>query len=287
MKRIKQAALSLLLLLCLLLSACGTAAPAPSFDLEDIPEFSGEPYVVLQDNQPGFSQEDFTTDSFETYSSLDLLGRCGTAYANIGLDLMPTEERDSIGQVKPSGWQTVRYSFVDGQYLYNRCHLIGYQLTAENANTQNLITGTRYLNTEGMLPFENQVASYVEGTGRPVLYRVTPVFIGEELVARGVLMEALSTEDGGDGVRFCVFCYNVQPGVAIDYTDGSSTEAKTGPQQTNEAGLEYILNTNTKKFHKPDCQSAQDMSETNKQTFTGSREWLIDQGYEPCQRCQP
>ena len=189
--------------------------------------------------------------------------------------------------VRPSGWQTVRYSFVDGQYLYNRCHLIGYQLTAENANTQNLITGTRYLNTEGMLPFENQVASYVEGTGRPVLYRVTPVFIGEELVARGVLMEALSTEDGGDGVRFCVFCYNVQPGVAIDYTDGSSTEAKTGPQQTNEAGLEYILNTNTKKFHKPDCQSAQDMSETNKQTFTGSREWLIDQGYEPCQRCQP
>ena len=202
---------------------------------------------------------------------------------------MPTEERGSIGMVRPSGWQTVRYSFVDGQYLYNRCHLIGYQLTAENANTQNLITGTRYLNTEGMLPFENQVADYVEETGRPVLYRVTPVFIGEELVARGVLMEALSTEDNGAGVRFCVFCYNVQPGVAIDYADGSSTEAAATPtpQQTSEVGPVYILNTSTKKFHKPGCQSVQDMSEKNKQTFTGSRETLIGQGYEPCQRCQP
>ena len=300
-RRIKSSLLSLLVLLCTLFgAACSpvqappasntaeTAAPqADHFEYAAVPAYAGEPYAVINGNQPFFTEEDMAPIQEESYAELDDLGRCGVAMALVSPRTMPTSERGSIGMVRPSGWQTVRYSFVDGQYLYNRCHLIGYQLTAENANTQNLITGTCYLNTEGMLPFENQVASYVEGTGRPVLYRVTPVFIGEELVARGVLMEALSTEDGGDGVRFCVFCYNVQPGVAIDYTDGSSTEAKTGPQQTNEAGLEYILNTNTKKFHKPDCQSAQDMSETNKQTFTGSREWLIDQGYEPCQRCQP
>ena len=217
----------LLLLLCAALSGCGQllqAAPS-SLSLEDVPPFSGEPYVVLQDNQPGFSQEDFTTDSFETYSSLDLLGRCGTAYANIGLDLMPTEERDSIGQVKPSGWQTVKYDIVDGKYLYNRCHLIGYQLSGENANEQNLITGTRYLNVEGMLPFENMVADYVQETDNHVLYRVTPIFEGDELVARGVLMEALSVEDDGEGICFNVYCYNNQPGVIIDYATGESQAA--------------------------------------------------------------
>ena len=214
----------LLLLLCAALSGCGQllqAAPS-SFSLEDVPPFSGEPYVVLQDNQPGFSQEDFTTDSFETYSSLDLLGRCGTAYANIGLDLMPTEERDSIGQVKPSGWQTVKYDIVDGKYLYNRCHLIGYQLSGENANEQNLITGTRYLNVEGMLPFENMVADYVQETGNHVLYRVTPIFQGTELVARGVQMEAESVEDQGEGICFNVYVYNDQPGITIDYATGES-----------------------------------------------------------------
>ena len=265
-----------------------TADAYAAVDLTQIPEYTGSPYTVINDNEPEFGTDDFTTEAFEDYSELDDLGRCGVAYANICQEIMPTEKRGAIGMVKPSGWHTVKYpELIKDRYLYNRCHLIGFQLAGENANTKNLITGTRYLNVEGMLPFENMVADYVKETGNHVLYRVTPVFIGEELVARGVLMEALSTEDGGDGVRFCVFCYNVQPGVAIDYTDGSSTEAKTGPQQTNEAGLEYILNTNTKKFHKPDCQSAQDMSETNKQTFTGSREWLIDQGYEPCQRCQP
>lgn len=304
MKRtIKSSLLSLLVLLCALFgAACSPAQPLPAptaaettapqadhFEYADVPAYTGEPYAVVNGNQPFFTEEDMSPIQEESYAVLDDLGRCGVATALVSPRTLPTEERGSIGMVRPSGWQTVRYSFVDGQYLYNRCHLIGYQLTAENANTQNLITGTRYLNTEGMLPFENQVADYVEETGRPVLYRVTPVFIGEELVARGVLMEALSTEDNGAGVRFCVFCYNVQPGVAIDYADGSSTEAAATPtpQQTSEVGPVYILNTSTKKFHKPGCQSVQDMSEKNKQTFTGSRETLIGQGYEPCQRCQP
>ncbi len=304
MKRtIRCSLLSLLVLLCTLFGAsCSpaqtlpastaavTAAPqAEHFEYSDVPAYAGEPYAVVNGNQPFFTEEDMAPIQEESYAELDDLGRCGAAMALVSPRTMPTEERGSIGMVRPSGWQTVRYSFVDGQYLYNRCHLIGYQLTAENANTQNLITGTRYLNTEGMLPFENQVADYVEETGRPVLYRVTPVFVGEELVARGVLMEALSTEDNGADVRFCVFCYNVQPGVAIDYADGSSREAESTPtpQQTSEAGSVYILNTSTKKFHKPDCQSVQDMSEKNKQEFTGSRESLIGQGYEPCQRCRP
>lgn len=304
MKRtIRCSLLSLLVLLCTLFGASCSPAQAPPvsntaitaapqaehFEYAAVPAYAGEPYAVINGNQPFFTEEDMAPIQEESYAELDDLGRCGVAMALVSPRTMPTEERGSIGMVRPSGWQTVRYSFVDGQYLYNRCHLIGYQLTAENANTQNLITGTRYLNTEGMLPFENQGADYVEETGRPVLYRVTPVFIGEELVARGVLMEALSTEDNGAGVRFCVFCYNVQPGVAIDYADGSSTEAAATPtpQQTSEVGPVYILNTSTKKFHKPGCQSVQDMSEKNKQTFTGSRETLIGQGYEPCQRCQP
>ena len=276
----------LLLLLCAALSGCGQllqAAPS-SFSLEDVPPFSGEPYVVLQDNQPGFSQEDFTTDSFETYSSLDLLGRCGTAYANIGLDLMPTEERDSIGQVKPSGWQTVKYDIVDGKYLYNRCHLIGYQLSGENANEQNLITGTRYLNVEGMLPFENMVADYVQETGNHVLYRVTPIFQGTELVARGVQMEAESVEDQGEGICFNVYVYNDQPGITIDYATGESWQEGAEPQSGETT---YILNTNSHKFHDPDCSSVSGMSTANRQEYTGSREDLIAQGYTPCGQCNP
>ncbi len=210
--------------------------------------------MVLQDNQPGFSQEDFTTDSFETYSSLDLLGRCGTAYANIGLDLMPTEERDSIGQVKPSGWQTVKYDIVDGKYLYNRCHLIGYQLTGENANEQNLITGTRYLNVEGMLPFEDLVADYVQETGNHVLYRVTPIFQGTELVARGVQMEAESVEDQGEGICFNVYVYNDQPGITIDYATGASSWrgcSSRGQHPEGAGGHLYILNTSSGKISSP------------------------------------
>lgn len=192
--------------------------------ITDIPEYTGEPYVVLQDNWPDFDAEDLTTEAFEMYSELDELGRCGVAYANICLDIMPTEPRGEIGQVKPTGWHTVKFDCVDGKYLYNRCHLIGYQLAGENANRQNLITGTRYLNVTGMLPFENMVDDYVEETENHVLYRVTPIFYGDNLVASGVQMEAFSVEDEGEGVCFNVYVYNVQPGVVIDYATGESWE---------------------------------------------------------------
>ena len=288
MKRTKHAALSLLLLLCLLLSACGTAAPAPSFDLEDIPEFSGEPYVVLEDNRPNFPEEEWSAEPFEEYSPLDSLGRCGPAYACVGLETMPTEERGSIGQVKPSGWQTAKYDNVDGKYLYNRCHLLGFQLTGENANEENLITGTRYLNVEGMLPFENLVADYVKETENHVLYRVTPVFQGDELVARGVEMEAFSVEDQGEGVYFHVYCYNNQPGISIDYATGESRLASE-PAGEDEPGTAetYILNTKSKKFHLPGCSGAAEMSPSNRQEFAGGRQELLDQGYTPCGICKP
>lgn len=190
--------------------------------LEEIPPFGGTPYVEINGNIPYFGEADYTTESFESYSELDDLGRCGTAYANIGRDLMPTEERGEIGSVKPSGWHTVKYDCVDGKYLYNRCHLIGYQLTGENANEKNLITGTRYMNVEGMLPFENAVDDFVEATNHHVLYRVTPVYEGDNLVAGGVLMEGWSVEDGGRGICFNVYVYNCQPGVGIDYATGES-----------------------------------------------------------------
>lgn len=278
--------------------------PVPSeatIDLASIPAFSGSPYVAINDNVPSFDESELTTTSFETYSSLDSLGRCGVAYANIGTDLMPTEERGSIGQVKPSGWHTVKYDCVDGKYLYNRCHLIGYQLTAENANTKNLITGTRYLNVDGMLPFENMVADYIKETGNHVLYRVTPIFEGDNLVASGVQMEAMSVEDNGDGILFNVYCYNAQPGVGIDYATGDSwledgaggsEEPPTVVQQPEPSepvsqGTTYILNTNTHKFHYPSCSSVDQMSDKNKQEYTGSRDDLIAQGYDPCKRCNP
>lgn len=199
--------------------------PGYSDSVKDVPAFSDKPYVVINDNQPEFSAEDMTADAYEFYSELDSLGRCGYAMACIGKELMPTEDRGSIGQVKPSGWQTVKYDFVDGKYLYNRCHLIGFQLTGENANTRNLITGTRYLNVEGMLPFENLVADYIKETDNHVLYRVTPIFDGDNLVARGVQIEAISVEDNGEGICFNVYAYNNQPGVVIDYATGTSAVA--------------------------------------------------------------
>lgn len=274
----------------------------PTIDLASIPAYSGNPYVEINGNIPNFTDADLTTTSFETYSSLDSLGRCGVAYANIGTDLMPTEDRGSIGQVKPTGWHTVKYDCVDGKYLYNRCHLIGYQLTAENANTKNLITGTRYLNVEGMLPFENMVADYIKETGNHVLYRVTPIFEGNNLVASGVLMEAKSVEDNGDGILFNVYCYNVQPSVTIDYATGDSaleggTVTETPPQESAvttqpetpsvSPDATYILNVSSKKFHYPDCSSVNQMSESNKKEYSGSRDDLIAQGYDPCKRCNP
>ena len=207
-----------------------TGEGTSAFSLREIPAYSGTPYTEVNGNKPYFTEADLTTQSFETYSELDSLGRCGVAYANVGQDLMPAEERGNIGAVKPTGWHTVKYDFVDGKYLYNRCHLIGYQLSAENANTRNLITGTRYLNTQGMLPFENLVADYIKETGNHVLYRVTPIFSGDDLVAKGVEMEAWSVEDRGDGVCFHVYCYNNQPGIKIDYATGDShtTDGRTG-----------------------------------------------------------
>lgn len=190
---------------------------------ETIPAYSGQPYVAIHNNVPFFDTESKTLIEFEEYSPLDNLGRCGVAYANICKALMPTESRESIRDVKPSGWNNVPYKgLVEGDYLYNRCHLIGFQLAGENANPQNLITGTRYLNVQGMLPFENMVADYVKETGNHVLYRVTPVFVGDELVARGVVIEAEDVEEDGEDILFCVFAYNVQPGIEINYKDGSS-----------------------------------------------------------------
>ena len=189
---------------------------------EEIPAFSGDAYVAINGNVPFFVEEEYTTESYEYYSDLDELGRCGVTMACIGVDIMPTEDRGEIGSVKPTGWQSVKYDIVDGKYLYNRCHLIGFQLAGENANKKNLITGTRYLNIEGMLPFENLVADYVKETENHVLYRVTPIFEGDNLVASGVVMEGWSVEDEGDGVCFCVFAYNAQPGITIDYATGDS-----------------------------------------------------------------
>lgn len=271
----------------------------PTINIDEIPEYSGNAYITIANNIPDFSDSELKTESFETYSELDSLGRCGIAYANIGQDLMPTEDRGSIGQVKPSGWHTVKYDCVDGKYLYNRCHLIGFQLTAENANTKNLITGTRYLNVEGMLPFENMVADYIKETGNHVLYRVTPIYEGDNLVASGVQMEAKSVEDNGEGVLFNVYCYNVQPCVSIDYSTGESqlSQNNTSPTEPSEENTvsgnaqatesSYILNTNTKKFHLPGCSGLNQMNEKNKKEFTGTRDELIQQGYEPCKKCNP
>lgn len=268
-------------------------------DLSSIPPYIGTPYVNINGNEPFFSEEEKSnTGAFETYSNLDYLGRCGVAYANICKEIMPTEKRGEIGQIRPSGWHTVNYhDLVDGNYLYNRCHLIGYQLAGENANEKNLITGTRYLNVEGMLPFENKVDDYVERTNNHVLYRVTPIFEGNNLVASGVLMEAYSVEDSGRGVKYCVYCYNVQPGIDINYANGDSqvsagsnaanNEASNSLANTENVSSDYILNTNTKKFHRPDCSSVSKMKEKNKQAYSGSRQDLINQGYEPCGVCHP
>lgn len=277
----------LLLSLCLFLAGC-QQTPAASFSLEDVPAFSGEPFVTLSDNVPVFPDDDKTSNSFERYSQQDYYGRCGAAYANVGVETMPTEERGSIGQVKPSGWHTVKYDCVDGKYLYNRCHLIGYQLTAENANELNLITGTRYMNVDGMLPFENQVADYIHETGNHVLYRVTPIYDGADLVARGVQMEAWSVEDQGEGVCYNVYVYNAQPGVEIDYATGESwLSGETPVSAAPAAESTYVLNTSSKKFHLPTCSGVSDMSPSNQQDYTGSRENLIEAGYAPCGQCKP
>lgn len=253
------------------------------FSLTLVPAYSSDPYTTINNNKPYFTDDDYTTTSYEYYSDLDSLGRCGVCMASIGRDLMPSEERGPIGNVRPSGWHTIKYDNIDGNYLYNRCHLIGYQLTGENANVNNLITGTRYLNVQGMLPFENMTADYIKETGNHVLYRATPVFDGDNLVADGVLLEGYSVEDNGAGVCFNVFCYNVQPGIEIDYATGDSSQTELPAAITQT----YVLNTNTMRFHMPDCSSVSQIKEKNKQIFKGNRNDIIAQGYTPCRQCNP
>ena len=278
---------------------------------ETLPVYDGKPYVEVNGNNPYFTNKDYAAASFETYSELDSLGRCGTAIANIGKDIMPTQPRGGIGMVKPSGWNQAKYEgIVDSNppYLYNRCHLIGYQLSGENANERNLITGTRYLNTDGMLPFENKVADHIDRYGGHVLYRVTPCFEGDNLLASGVMIEAASTEDKGKTLSFCVYCFNVEPGVDINYSDGSSMlsaavdigetaiaqkeigKNKAPPQYSKEtktsSSVSYIANRNTKKFHYAGCGSVSDMKEKNKVPYN-TREEAVNDGYVPCKRCNP
>ncbi len=295
-------------------------------------EYRGFPFVEVNGNIPFFDEADFTQVSFEEYSPLDPLGRCGAAFANIGTDLMPVKEREPISEIRPSGWHSIQYKgIIEDDNLYHRCHLIAFGLTGENANERNLITGTHDMNVQGMLPFENRVIGYIKDTGNHVLYRVTPVFSGDNLLADGVLMEAYSVEDEGDGICFCVFVFNVQPGIEINYSTGESQLREgygDGPQESAlqesvlqesaiqesampesaiqestdrrepdesgpvevyvpDASVSYILNTNTHKFHKPDCQSVQDMRAKNRKEFFGTRQEAVEAGYQPCGACRP
>lgn len=279
--------------------------------LDEIPDYGSSAYVDINGGDPFFKNSEITDKAFEKYSELDALGRCGVAFACIGIEIMPTEERESIASVTPTGWEYAgisnnnQYEFIENGYVYNRCHLIGHQLAGENDNDKNLITGTRYMNIEGMLPFENAVADYVEATENHVMYRVTPIFKGLDYVARGVLMEAYSVEDNGRGISFCVYAYNVQPGVTIDYFTGvnvrngnelpeiSDENDNRDPTSDFTDGIDdgeicdFVLNTSSKKFHRPDKSCAESISDKNKELYTGTREALINKGYEACKICKP
>ncbi len=267
--------------------------------VEGIPDYDGKAYVELEGNQPRFTQEELTTAAYEFYSELDSLGRCGYTMACVGKEIMPTEKRGDISSVQPSGWKNKEYpaDLVDGRYLYNRCHLIGHQLTGEDANKKNLITGTRYLNIEGMLPFEDMIADYVKETGNHVMYRVTPIFVGNNLLASGVRMEGYSVEDNGEGICFHVFAYNVQPGITINYATGANwlngdAEAVTTGEDTVETTVPegeptYVINKNTGKFHKPTCPGVQDIKPENREDFYGTKQELLDQKYTICGICKP
>ena len=281
---------SVLLIIALLVAYFVLPGPEPEVvpqqTLTEIPAYSGEAFVVLEGNMPQFKEEDYVSESYEYYEDLDALNRCTYTMACIGPDLMPTEERGNIGQVRPTGWVTAKYDFVDGKYLYNRCHLIGFQLTGENANERNLITGTRYMNVDGMLPFENMVADYIKETGNHVLYRVIPVFDGENLVADGVTMEAWSVEDNGEGVCFYVYVYNVQPGVEIDYATGESWLAEPVVGEGEEVQT-YVVNTGSGKFHDGDCSQAVSIKPENKESFETTRSQMIAWSFEPAGCCKP
>lgn len=286
MKRSLKIIITILLCTALL---CGCKAKkADVITLESVPDYSGSAYIEINGNVPEFTKADMTTEPYEYYSGLDRLGRCRTCYACIGTDIMPDGDRGDISSVKPTGWQQYNFGFIDGSLLYNRCHLIAYMLTGENDNKNNLITGTRYMNIEGMLPFEEKTESYVRETGNHVLYRVTPIFRENELLARGVHMEGYSVEDKGKGISFNVYCYNVQPGVIIDYATGDARAEH--PESTSEfdvSGATYIINIKSGKFHRPDCKGVQTMSDKNKLKTNKDRDTLISEGYSPCGECQP
>lgn len=298
----------------------------PVISLNEIPEYSGKAYVEINGGKPYFTEDEITTDAFEKYSELDILGRCGVAFACIGIEIMPTEQRGDIASVTPTGWEYCgisnnnTYDFVENGYVYNRCHLIGFQLAGENDNEKNLITGTRYLNIEGMLPFENEIADYVETTENHVMYRVTPIFNGYDYVARGVLMEGLSVEDNGRGICFCIFAYNVQPGVTIDYFTGVNVESSKplpeidtshddrnetntdknekpeenkGDEENNNNGnasaedADYVINKNSGKFHTSDSSCVGKINSENREYYHGTKEELLAEGYTACKICKP
>ena len=288
MKRKFSITLALLLALATLLSSC----LFPTKPEVDVPEPQSEvAFIDYNGGVPSFTVPD-TITAYENYSDLDSLGRCGVAEACLGPELMPTEERESISHVDPSGWKQAKYTgVVDGGYLYNRCHLIGFQLAGENDNEKNLITGTRFFNIEGMLPFENMIADYIKETGNHVMFRVTPVYKESlDLVAYGVIMEALSLEDNGEGISFSVFAYNIQPGVEIDYSDGSSHltgETPAPKEEPDEVPTHYIVNTSSKKFHLPTCSGAKLTKESNREEREFNRDALIEEGFSPCGTCKP
>lgn len=323
------AALALACSLALPLAACDSASNAPveapsgqaAATIEELPAYDGELSVEVNGGQPGFTEQESAPetadDPFENYSPLDDLGRCETAFALVGPETLPDKPRGDISNVRPSGWKQARYETIDQKALYNRSHLIAHQLAGEDANERNLITGTRTMNAEGMLPYEELVGDYVRKTGNHVLYRVTPVYEGDELVARGVQMEGLSVEDSGRAVRFNVFVYNVEPGIQIDYatgdswmsdetpevtsnkainqgseggkrsSGGNSAKAESSKMQNGDVQASYVLNTNSRKFHDPSCPSAADIASSNREDFEGTRSELIEKGYEPCGRCNP
>lgn len=303
MKNTRISLIALLLILSLLLGGCSMGGKNTPITLDEVPEYSGIAYVALNGNVPYFAEDEITDKAFESYSELDALGRCGVAFACIGKEIMPgkDEERGEISSVTPSGWEYAgasnnnTYDFVDAEYIYNRCHLIGYQLAGENANEKNLITGTRYLNIKGMLPFENMVADYVELTRNHVMYRVTPIFEKYNLVVSGVVIEGYSVEDDGEEISFCVYCYNVQPGVEINYFTGTNRKAgdntdlgpTDGTQLENQPSTPtvtvYILNTKTKKIHKTTCGN---LPENGEET-TKDIDTLLLEGYTKCGTCKP
>ena len=325
-KNIKTAILSLLVVMMLSMTACqskndyvwteetdietdepsGEVAKSPDddtasitetedmFQYNEVPQYSGQAVYKVHNNEPYFTKKEITDKSFEDYMPLDKLGRCQTATACLGTETLPDAPRGDIGQIKPAGWHTVKYpEYINGSYLYNRCHLIAYELSAENANEKNLITGTRYMNVSGMLPYENMTTDYIENTKNHVMYRATPIFVDDELVCRGVLLEGLSVEDKGVGLKFCVFCYDIQPNISIDYATGDSKRSPGfndyQPKAEDDTAVKsnYVLNNNTMTFHKPDCSSVAKMSDKNKSYSSAAREQIMDEGYEPCQICNP